>query len=80
MPANDTRAAGARREPVQLAPTCRDWWPGEIAKIGTTICQRHGDAGIFVEVAYTSGYSCQRWGVAISQADGRVVLEPEPEK
>jgi hypothetical protein len=25
-----------------------------------------------------SGYSCQRWAVAIRQADGSVVLEPEP--
>jgi hypothetical protein len=25
-----------------------------------------------------SGYSCQRWGVAIRQADGTVTLEPEP--
>jgi hypothetical protein len=25
-----------------------------------------------------SGYSCQRWGVAIRQADGRVVVEQEP--
>ena len=25
-----------------------------------------------------SGYSCQRWGVAIRQADGTVDLEPEP--
>jgi hypothetical protein len=24
-----------------------------------------------------SGYSCQRWGVAIRQADGSVILEPE---
>jgi hypothetical protein len=25
-----------------------------------------------------SGYSCQRWGVAIRRADGTVTLEPEP--
>jgi hypothetical protein len=25
-----------------------------------------------------SGYSCQRWGVAIRKADGTVTLEPEP--
>jgi hypothetical protein len=25
-----------------------------------------------------SGYTCQRWGVAIRQADGTVILEPEP--
>jgi len=25
-----------------------------------------------------SGYSCQRWGVAIRQADATVILEPEP--
>jgi hypothetical protein len=25
-----------------------------------------------------SGYSCQRWGVAIRQDDGTVTLEPEP--
>jgi hypothetical protein len=25
-----------------------------------------------------SGYSCRRWGVVIRQADGTVMLEPEP--
>jgi hypothetical protein len=25
-----------------------------------------------------SGFSCQPWGVAIRQADGTVMLEPEP--
>jgi len=25
-----------------------------------------------------SGYSCQRWGVAIREADGSVALEPAP--
>jgi hypothetical protein len=25
-----------------------------------------------------SGYSCQRWGVAIRQADGSMMLEREP--
>jgi hypothetical protein len=25
-----------------------------------------------------SGYSCQRWGVAIRQADGNLIFEPEP--
>jgi hypothetical protein len=25
-----------------------------------------------------SGYTCQRWGIAIRKDDGSVVLEPEP--
>ena len=44
------------------------------AKPGRYIIEESSVAGELLP----SGYSCQRWGVAIRQADGTVELEPEP--
>jgi hypothetical protein len=54
--------------PEEIAVTLKDAWPGRylIAELSM--------AGELLP----SGYSCQRWGVAIRQADGTVALEPEP--
>ena len=44
------------------------------AKPGRYVVEESSMAGDLLR----SGYSCQRWGVAIRQADGTVDLEPEP--
>ena len=44
------------------------------AKPGRYVMEESSMAGELLP----SGYSCQRWGVAIRQADGSVELEPEP--
>jgi hypothetical protein len=44
------------------------------AKPGRYVIEESSMAGELLP----SGYSCQRWGVAIRQADGTVTLEPEP--
>jgi hypothetical protein len=46
----------------------------QIAEPGRYVIEESSMAGEFLP----SGYSWQRWGVAIRQADGTVMLEPEP--
>jgi hypothetical protein len=46
----------------------------QIAKPGRYVIEESSIAGEFLP----SGYTCQRWGVAIRQANGTVELEQEP--
>jgi hypothetical protein len=46
----------------------------QIAEPGPHVVEESSMAAEFLP----SGYTCQRWGVAIRQADGTVTLEPEP--
>ena len=54
--------------PEEVAKMLMDAWPGRY------VIEESSRAGELLP----SGYSCQRWGVAIRQADGTVILEPEP--
>ena len=54
--------------PEEVAATLKGAWPGRY------LIEESSMAGQLLP----SGYSCQRWGVAIRQADGTVMLEPEP--
>ena len=54
--------------PEEIAVTLKDAWPGRY------VVEESSIAGELLP----SGYSCQRWGVAIRQADGSVTLEREP--
>jgi hypothetical protein len=44
------------------------------ARLGRYVVEESSMAGELLP----SGFSCQRWGVAIRQADGSVILEPAP--
>jgi hypothetical protein len=44
------------------------------ARPGRYVIEESSMAGEFLP----SGYTCQRWGIAIRKADGSVELEPEP--
>jgi hypothetical protein len=46
----------------------------QMAEPGRYLIEESSTAGQFLP----SGYSCQRWGVAIRRANGVVILEPEP--
>jgi hypothetical protein len=54
--------------PEEVAAILKGAWPGRY------VIEESSMAGQLL----SSGYSCQRWGVAIRQADGSVDLEPEP--
>jgi hypothetical protein len=54
--------------PEEVVATLKGAWPG------LYVIEESRMAGKLLP----SGYSCQRWGVAIRQADGTVMLEPEP--
>jgi hypothetical protein len=54
--------------PEDVVATLKGAWPGRY------VIEELSMAGKLLP----SGYTCQRWGVAIRQADGTVVLEPEP--
>jgi hypothetical protein len=54
--------------PEEVAVTLKGAWPGRY------VIQESSTARELLP----SGYSCQRWGIAIRKADGTVELEPEP--
>jgi hypothetical protein len=54
--------------PEEVAAILKGAWPGRY------VIEESSVAGKLLP----SGYSCQRWGVAIRQADGTVELEQEP--
>ena len=64
---DDDIVASASR-PEAVAKILKGAWPGRY------VIEESSMAGETLR----SGYTCQRWGIAIRKDDGSVVLEPEP--
>jgi hypothetical protein len=63
----DDIVASASR-PEEIAATLKGAWPGRYVIEESSMARE----------LLPSGYTCQRWGIAIRKADGTVELEPEP--